>query len=120
MSRIEYRICWSADSNASFEGKSEWKLWPDDDATDDEIKEHFDGNRVAVPDGLALALECSGFEWWAETRSAETGLMAGENQQLPCIIDLEAAVLAAREAGCSSDTIARSVAEALDAEEKTD
>lgn len=62
---IEYRICWAASSNASFRGKSDWEE-ANEGETADEVE-------VALcnTDGLDMALNYSGFEWWIETREAE-------------------------------------------------
>lgn len=74
---IEYRVCWSASSNISFHGKSDWQPWEDDDeATGDEVErwvseKSMDGHiGFQVPEGLETALEASGFEWNVETREA--------------------------------------------------
>lgn len=67
---IEFRICWNASSNASFHGQTDWQPWDGDETTTDDIWEALasGGN---VSDGLEMALEGSGFEWWVETRGAE-------------------------------------------------
>jgi hypothetical protein len=64
---VEYRVCWNASSHASFRGATDWQEWDDDDATTEDVEldlEH--GGRI--PDGLELALDGCGFEWWVETR----------------------------------------------------
>lgn len=72
---IEYRICWAASSNVSFHGESDWAEWDGFEKTPDEVLDTLnkpDGaNRSALPVGLEEALECSGFEWWAETRASD-------------------------------------------------
>lgn len=69
---IEYRICWSASSNISFRGHDDWNPWDDEDATEDEVQEALStvegGKFLAIPPGLEMALEGSGFDWSAETR----------------------------------------------------
>lgn len=60
---MEYRICWSASSNASFEGATDWEI-----AEGDPEAELSKGGWGDMPEGLAIALEASGFDWWVETR----------------------------------------------------
>jgi hypothetical protein len=70
---IEYRICWAASSNARFRGHDDWNPWDDEDATGDEVEDALSSTRnghMNLPDGLEMALEGSGFEWWVETREA--------------------------------------------------
>ena len=67
MSRIEYRFNWSASTNISFLGQSDWlDWWGDDELTADEVLAVLEGG--TVPDGLQEALEACGFEWSAEVR----------------------------------------------------
>lgn len=56
---MRYRICWSASTNISFEGKSEWIDEPNED--ENTLHSSLDGG-----DGLQMALDESGFEWWVE------------------------------------------------------
>lgn len=67
---IEYRVCWSASSNASFRGATDWREWDDDEATKDDIEDVLTGGATRLSDGLEEALEASGFDWWVETRDA--------------------------------------------------
>jgi hypothetical protein len=74
---IEFRVCWSASSNISFHGESDWEPWDDDEATEKEVErwvseKSMDGHiGFQVPWGLDTALDVSGFDWWVETREAE-------------------------------------------------
>lgn len=64
---IEYRVCWTATTNASFQGEGEWRPWDDEEATRDQVEMALsDGGGIS--DGLDAALQESGFEWWIETR----------------------------------------------------
>lgn len=68
---VEYRVCWSASSNITFSGETDWESWggdEDDDAKS--VEEELYGGKVECA-GLSEALEASGFEWWVETRDAE-------------------------------------------------
>lgn len=57
----EFRVCWSASSNISFKGSTDWDEW-DDEASEEEVA-------VALgSSGLDMALDASGFEWWVEIR----------------------------------------------------
>lgn len=67
---IEYRICWSASSNVTFRGSSEWESWGEEDITDDEVQDAMCEGPVSLPNGLETALEASGFEWYVETRES--------------------------------------------------
>jgi hypothetical protein len=65
---VEYRVCWNASSNASFRGATDWAEWDDDEATTEDVEldlEH--GGRIC--DGLEMALDGCGFEWFVETRN---------------------------------------------------
>ena len=72
---IEYRIGWSASSNASFRGTTDWQEWDglDDDATGDDVEAALCENLGGIPDGLGEAINACGFEWWVETREAGPG-----------------------------------------------
>ena len=70
---IEYRIGWSASSNASFRGLSDWEPWDDEDAMGEDVELAL-SKASAIPEGLEMALEYCGFEWWVETReTADVG-----------------------------------------------
>ncbi len=64
---MEYRICWSASSNISFNGSTDWDNIEDPDITIEEFENTFTDNSI-VSEGLSIALEASGFEWWIETQ----------------------------------------------------
>ncbi len=78
---IEYRVCWSASSNISFHGATDWQTWEQFYEEDEPaptlktVEESFDGpldgGHVALPFGLEQALEASGFDWHVETREAQ-------------------------------------------------
>lgn len=68
---IEYRICWNASSNISFEGCTDWCEWGGFEETVDAVIEAASaspGGSYSVPPGLEEALEGSGFDWWTEAR----------------------------------------------------
>jgi phage gp45-like len=67
---IEYRICWSASSNISFQGQTDWTAWDEPDATPDDVERALEGygQRSNFPAGFEEALEASGFEWYSEVR----------------------------------------------------
>lgn len=78
---VEYRICWSASSNATFHGHSDWTSWYEitgnEDVPADEIErtlnEECSGSPTGlIPDALAEAIEVSGFEWYVETREMQS------------------------------------------------
>jgi hypothetical protein len=65
---LESRICWSASSNISFKGCTDWH----EDAPGSTVKEvedyYYGSGGGAIGEGLSMALEGSGFDWWVETR----------------------------------------------------
>lgn len=65
---MEFRICWAASSNVTFRGHSDWEEWDDPEMTEEEIQESLDPRDMKLGDGLEMALDHSGFEWWVETR----------------------------------------------------
>jgi hypothetical protein len=67
---IEYRVCWSASSNITFRGATEWEPWEDEDATVKDVEDALYLGGGGAIEGLSMALEASGFEWWVETREA--------------------------------------------------
>ena len=76
---IEWRVCWSASSNITFHGETDWEE-ADDGETEDEVRERlenqtFDGAKPGpICAAMDAALEASGFEWYVETReSGEEG-----------------------------------------------
>lgn len=71
---VEYRVCWSASSNISFKGHTDWREWDDDEAesleaVEDALGESGDGV-VALPIALEEMLEAAGIDWHVETREA--------------------------------------------------
>lgn len=67
---IEFRIGWSASSNVSFHGHTDWTEW---DGLDSDVESALCNGTLTI-EGLEQALEASGFDWWIETR--------GEPEQL--------------------------------------
>lgn len=66
-----FRICWSASSNASFHGETDWEPFgpSGDNPTREEVEDAlYAGDHTS--EGLGIALEASGFEWWVEVREA--------------------------------------------------
>lgn len=66
---VEYRVRWAASSNASFQGATDWLPWEEEGDPDSGLEGV--ATRLVLPDGLEMALEASGFEWWVETREAQ-------------------------------------------------
>lgn len=70
---IQYRVCWSASSNISFKGASDWREWTgDEELTADEVAEFLmsaDGEEWSP--ALQEAVDISGFEYRVEMREAE-------------------------------------------------
>lgn len=69
--RLEYRICWSASSNISFRGQTEWRDAGDWGESDEEVEDALSDSNGDIPHGLEEAMDASGFEWYVETREAE-------------------------------------------------
>lgn len=65
---IEYRLCWSASSNISFRGETDWEPWSEGGTTAEVEDALYSGRQEC--EGLNEVLEASGFEWWVETREA--------------------------------------------------
>lgn len=64
---IEYRIGWAASSNISFRGFTDWEPWEGEDVSIGVVEDSF-YKITDIPEGLSIAIEASGFEWWVETR----------------------------------------------------
>jgi len=64
---MEYRICWSANSNISFRGHTDWRDWDDDDGDPRAVLTETQG-QLNMPQGLEDMLEAAGIEWWVEVR----------------------------------------------------
>lgn len=64
---MEYRLCWSANSNISFHGSTDWEEIEDPDMTVEEFEKMLcDGGNTS--EGLSMVMDASGFEWWIETQ----------------------------------------------------
>lgn len=63
---MKYRLCWSASSNITFSGSTDWEEIDDPDITAEEFEHTVSGGGNAC-EGLRMAIEASGFEWWVET-----------------------------------------------------
>jgi len=70
---MRYRVSWSASSNVTFSGSDDWQDWDDPKATTDEIEEALTRQMGGISDGLEIALEGSGFEWWVEVEDGPAG-----------------------------------------------
>jgi hypothetical protein len=72
---VRYRVGWSASSNVTFSGHSDWEDWEDPDATADEIRAALTKSEGHIADGFELALEASGYEWRVDVEdgSADAG-----------------------------------------------
>lgn len=76
MPKYEYTIRYNCNSNISFHNDHdhEWNDWEgDEDATPEEIEKSLYDNPdptspTNLPDGLDIALNESGFEWWVVVR----------------------------------------------------
>lgn len=66
---VEYRVCWSASSNITFHGASDWEAWDDEDATAREVEDALYGGAMHC-EGLSQVIEASGLDWHVETREA--------------------------------------------------
>jgi hypothetical protein len=65
---IEYRVCWSAGSNITFHGKSEWSEWGGFEETVEEVEAALYKSHGQMSASMEEALEASGFECWPEVR----------------------------------------------------
>lgn len=76
---IEYRLCWNASTNISFEGASDWAEWGGFEETEEEVQNAASSvtGTMNIPQGLEEVLEASGFEWWVETRVAAASSKEG-------------------------------------------
>lgn len=69
---VEYRVRYEAGSNISFHNAyDEWEPWHDETATAEEVKKDLTGGAITIPQGLEIALERSGFDWWVEPRESQ-------------------------------------------------
>jgi FKBP-type peptidyl-prolyl cis-trans isomerase 2 len=64
---IEFRVCWNASSNISFNGETDWIEELDDTSAED-LEASLSAGAGGISAGLELALEGSGFDWWVEIR----------------------------------------------------
>lgn len=67
--RLEYRVCWAASSNGRFRGETDWAPAAEGESAED-LEASLSSSAGGIPEGLDLALNGSGFEWWVETREA--------------------------------------------------
>lgn len=68
--RFEWRLGWSAASNASFRDESDWMEFGGDAESAEEVEDVLqDGGSIS--DALEEVLNLSGFEWWLEVREAQ-------------------------------------------------
>lgn len=65
----EYRLRWSASSNITFHGESDWIEWGPAASVGEVMDDLFDAKPLGLPPGLEGALECSGFEWDCDVRT---------------------------------------------------
>lgn len=72
MAEIEYRIFWSASSNITFHGKSDWAPWWGFEETVAEVEQAIETSGGCPSPLLEGALEGSGFECWCEVREVGT------------------------------------------------
>jgi hypothetical protein len=62
-------LCWSASSNITFRGETDWEVWDDEDESPEVYFYSLDGPGLTnMARGLGEVLEASGFDWWVETR----------------------------------------------------
>lgn len=66
---MRYRVSWSASSNISFTGSSDWEDWDDPAATVEDVEDALNKSEGPLSDGFEMALDGSGFEWWVEVES---------------------------------------------------
>lgn len=70
---VEFRICWSAGTNITFHGETEWERWENpEDGPEDVERAMYEGGG-ALCEGLDMALEALDFLWWVETREVSRG-----------------------------------------------
>lgn len=79
---IEYRVCWSASSNITFKGSTDWAEWDGDEGMSaDEVRNALEepegGEREVWSTALEMAAEASGFEYRVETREVESEAVDG-------------------------------------------
>lgn len=65
--KFEWRICWSASSNITFKGQTDWEPWDDDEETVDEVESALCvGSRSSIVDDAFC--NSSGVEYYPEVR----------------------------------------------------
>ncbi len=69
--KFQWRISWSAGSNCTFKGESDWMEWEGFEESIEEVEKEISRGNRDICCGLETALEQSGFEWSAEVREAE-------------------------------------------------
>lgn len=65
---IEYRIGWSANSNITFKGKTDWREWDGFEETIEEVESALEKGGSEISPALEEALQASGFEFWSQVR----------------------------------------------------
>lgn len=65
---LEYRLTWSASSNISFHGETDWEPVESDETREDAAKALIEGG--SLPQGLEEVLDASGFAWDVEFRES--------------------------------------------------
>jgi hypothetical protein len=67
---FEYRVCWNADSNISFEGSTEWCEHGGFEESAEDVERSLSEvtGTTNIPQALDEALEASGFGYWVEVR----------------------------------------------------
>ena len=71
-SKFEYRLGWTASSNASFRGETDWEPWGGFEETADDVERAMTDGSGGISDGLSETLDACGFEWWCEVREARS------------------------------------------------
>jgi len=64
---FEYRFRWSASSNISFKGATDWTVYDGFEDTAEKVEEALTDGEVGV-EGLSMVIDASGFEWYVEVR----------------------------------------------------
>lgn len=69
--KFEWRVGWEASTNASFEGYGEWEPFEGDGTTEDEVMNAIESSSGRISEGLAQAIEHSGFGYHVQVRKIE-------------------------------------------------
>ncbi len=65
---FEYRVCWSASTNISFKGESDWMDYGAEAENAKEVEDDLMRGEGMVSEAMDAVLNASGFEWWLEVR----------------------------------------------------